>query len=166
MTRRKSKRHLGFDSLEAMQLLSGAAHAVGHAMARHGAHVHHGSTATVGDEALALSGTVQGNYRIVGGSSASFVGRGNVSPLGRGQLRGNIGLAGGGLLTLNFGRKGKVMAAIVGQESPNVLNYQITGGTRRFAGDSGKGLAIVNIAPSGNQIRGHFSLMLQGSPTS
>lgn len=159
MIQRKSKRNPEFESLESMQLLSGAGAAVHHAMVHDRvAQVHR---APVGDVALNLSGTVQGTYRVVGGAAARFNGRGMVSPLGKAHLKGKISLtSSGGQLTLNFGRRGKVFAAVGGGTTAGGYLYQITGGTRTFAGDSGTGVAIVSL-PSLSP-RGHFALSLQG----
>jgi hypothetical protein len=172
MTCRKSKRHLEFEALEALELLSGIELAGPHTMIlHHAAQVHRGTQESVGDVALNLSGTVPGTYSVVGrGPAASFKGRGTVSPIGRTQMQGSIALGGSaasGRLTLNFGRSGKVFAAITGQTPGGGYTYQITGGTRTFAGDTGSGVAFVQILPSNPaRTRGHVTVNFQGASSS
>jgi hypothetical protein len=167
MTCRKSKRHLAFEAMEAIELLSGAGMAVARSgMAHHVAQVHRGSNEAVGDVALNLAGTLQGPYRFVGGgSTVDFNGRGTVTPIGKTQLQGKIAYTASpstGNLTLQVGKAGKVSAAITGLASPGVYFYQITGGTRTFAGDTGVGLAVVEILSANRaQTRGRFALSLQ-----
>ena len=168
MTCRKSKRHLEFDSLEAMELLSGAGTALPHAMMHSFAPlVHRATRPTEGGVTLNLSGTVQGNYRVVGKSAVNITARGPVDSLGNSQVLGKIGYgtaAGSGKFTLKFGKSGKVSSVITGQTAPNTYDYQISGGTRTFAGDSGSGVAVVNIlSSSGGQSRGRFSLTFQNA---
>lgn len=160
MTQRKSKRCLEFESLESMQLLSGAGAAVHQAMVHHqAAEVHR---APVGDVALNLSGTVRGTYRVVGETSAKFNGRGTVSPIGKTRLQGTLAFSGNGQLTLNFGKRGKVFAAVTSLDpTGGSATYQVTGGTKTFAGDGGTGVAVVNVVPL-NAARGRFALSLQG----
>ena len=168
MTCRKSKRHLEFESLETMELLSGAGTALSHAMAHHlMPQAHRGTRPSVGGGALDLSATVQGNYHVAGKSAVNFTGRGPINTLGNAHLQGKIGYgaaAGSGKFTLNFGKRGKVSAIITGQTDTNTYNYQIIGGTRTFAGDSGSGVAVVNIlSASGGQSRGRFALTFENA---
>ena len=68
MTERKSKRHLEFESLEAMELLSGAGLAGARAMIHHhAAQVHRAPQQSVGDVALNLSGSLNGHLSRHGG---------------------------------------------------------------------------------------------------
>ena len=169
MTDRKSKRHLEFESLEAKELLSTTRMSVHHMMLRHHAAQVHRASTPVDAVALSLSGTLKGTYHVVGGgAAASFNGRGPLSPIGKAQLKGNIPLATsvGGQLTLKFGKRGKVFASITGGTPAAGYTYQITGGTKTFAGDSGSGVAVVSILSSNPaQTRGRFALSLQGSST-
>ena len=162
MTQRKSKRRLEFESLESMQLLSGVGETVPHAMVLDAAAQVH--RAPVEDVALNLSGTIRGTFRVAGrGTAASFSGRGPVSPVGKAQLKGNIDLGGsGGQLTLNFRKRGKVFASVTGGTAAGGYTYQITGGTRTFAGDTGTGVAFVNILSPG-RTHGRFALSLQSA---
>lgn len=174
MNHRKTKRHLEFESLESMALLSvvgmpmhrGGGHHHHHHHHHHGALVHQ-SPMTGGNVALSLSGTVRGRYHVRGGTTASFNGHGRISPVGRAHLHGTISLVPGGAsgqLALKFGRRGTVFAAITGQKSLTTYTYTITGGTRSFVGDSGSGVSVVNIARLGAP-HGHFSLNLEGNTT-
>jgi hypothetical protein len=85
-------------------------------------------------------------------------------------LQGKLDLAAltpSGRLTLNFGRRGKVFAAIAGLGAQGVYGYQITGGTRTFVGDTGVGLAVVDIlSANAAQTQGRFSLTLHGESSS
>lgn len=172
MNGRKTKRHLEFDSLEAVELLSGAGATVAHAgLPNHVAQVHRGTNEAVGDVALNLAGTLQGPYRFTGGgSTVVFTGRGTLTPIGKAQLQGKIAFSAsssGGKMTLQVGKSGKISASITGQASQDVYVYQITGGTRTFAGDTGVGLAILDRLSSNRaQTRGRFALSLQPLPLS
>jgi hypothetical protein len=165
MLRRKVQRRLEFESLESKELLSGAGLISAHAMAQHHT-VHELSRAPRAGETLALSGVVHGKYHVIGGTMAAFSGRGTLIHVGTTQLRGTIepAAAGGGQLTLSFGRRGKVFADVTSATpvgaSTYQIAYQITGGTRSFAGDTGGGVATVEFP--GLQPRGHFTLSLQG----
>ena len=167
MTCRKTKRHLEFDSLEAMELFSGAWVTAAHpGIPNHVAQVHRGTNGAVSDAAVNLAGTLQGPYRSAGGgSTVEFTGRGTVTPIGKAQLQGKIAYSASpstGKMTLQVGKSGKVFAAIAGQTSRGVYSYQITGGTRTFAGDTGVGLAIVDILSANRaQTRGRFAPSLQ-----
>ena len=92
-----------------------------------------------------------------------------MSPIGKAQVKGNIALGvgastGGGQFAFNFGRRGKVVAAIIGQTPGGGYVYQITGGTRSFAGDTGVGTSVVEILSSNAaHTRGRFALSLQGA---
>jgi hypothetical protein len=169
--RKTRKRHPGFESLEAMELLSGAGFAASDTLIRpHPAMTHRASDPPVADVALNLSGTLQGTYRVVGGGKvATFTGRGGVSPVGAAQLRGRIAFSAasaGGQFTLKFGRRGAINAAVTGTPTQGKYTYQIEGGTRTFAGDSGSGTAIVSIVSSnGAGTRGLFMMNLQGTPS-
>ena len=166
MSQRKSKRHLEFESLEAMELLSGGGMAVPHAgVPNHVAQVHRGTKEVVSDVALVLSGTLRGPYFAMGGGTAvGFTGRGTVNPIGKGQLQGRISFAtssSSGRMTLNFARRGKVFASITGLGPQGVYGYQITGGIRSFAGATGTGLAVVDILSANRaQTQGRFALTL------
>jgi hypothetical protein len=166
MIRRKFRRRPDFESLESMQLLSGAGVASSHAMALHPMVQQARAHQTVGEPRagvpLSLSGVVQGRYRITGGAAATFSGRGKLGSAGMAQLRGTIALvsAGNGELTLSFGRRGKIFANVTGGALGGDFTYQITGGTRSFAGDTGSGAATVQIP--GLRPQGHFTLILQG----
>jgi hypothetical protein len=156
-----------------MELLSGIGagapqaivhrHVVQHATAHQPAHV------PAAGVALSLSGTVQGTYRAApGNTAASFSGRGAISPAGNARLQGRIAVAasGGGALTLTFGRRGKIFAAVTGATPTSTnsyqITYQITGGTRQFAGDTGGGSAVVQILSAvGARPHGRFLLSLQ-----
>jgi hypothetical protein len=165
MSQRKSKRHLEFESLEVMELLSGAGMAVPDAgIPHHVAQVHRATKGAVGDVELILSGTLEGPYYALGGGSTfGFTGRGTVNPIGKAQLQGKIDLSTpstSGQLTLDFGKRGKVFAAVTGPTG-GPYHYQITGGTRTFAGDTGSGSALLSYRPSNAaQTRGHFALTL------
>jgi hypothetical protein len=165
MIRRKFQRRLEFESLESMQLLSGAGLISGHALARHHT-THPPSQPPMAGESLALSGVVHGTYHVIGGTRAAFSGRGTLIHVGTTRLRGTLepGSSGGGQLTLSFGRRGKLFAVVTSATPAGAhsyqLAYQITGGTRSFAGDTGGGLATVQVP--GLQLRGHFTLSLQG----
>jgi hypothetical protein len=168
--RNTRKRHLEFESLEAMELLSGAGVPALHALIhQHPAMAGRASETSVADVALNLSGTVQGTYRLVsGGKVAAFTGRGTFSPVGTAQLQGKIANGApsvGGQLTLKFGKRGAINAAVTGGTSAGGYTYQIEGGTKAFAGDSGSGVAIVHIGLS-NRNRGRFSMTLQGASPS
>jgi len=155
-----------------MELLSGAGMAVPQTgIPNHVAQVHRATNEAVGDVALTLSGTIRGPYYALGaGSAVGFTGRGTVSPIGKGQVQGRIDLSTpskSGLMTLQFGKRGKVFASITGTQSQGVYLYQITGGTRTFTGDTGNGLAVVDIlSANATQTRGRFSLQLQGQSSS
>jgi len=163
MIRRTSQRRLEFESLESMELLSGVGLIPSHAMADHHTS-HQASRALVAGESLVLSGVVNGRYHVVGKTAAAFNGRGVLSQVGKTQLRGKIELASpaSGQLILSFGRRGKlfvdVTSATLGGASTYQIAYQITGGTRSFAGDTGGGVATVQIP--GLRPRGHFTLSL------
>lgn len=186
MTRRKSQRRPEFESLESMELLSGLGVAGPHEAAqvrvaerriemverreliheratiRHLAKAHRPTAGPTPGIALNLSGTVQGTYRVVGGTSAAFTGRGTLSPIGTGRLQGKVSaVGGGGQLALSFGRQGKVFADVTGQSPAGGYTYQIAGGTGHFAGDTGSGVATLESPISG--LRGHFALSLQAS---
>jgi hypothetical protein len=173
MARRKSQKQLEFESLESMELLSVAGMAMPHAMIPHHlvthAQVHRARSELVPGIALALSGSGQGTYRMVsGGSAATFTGRGNFSGVGNARLQGSIALdASGdsGQMTLNLGRRGKLFVSVSGlTTSGGGITYQITGGTKTFAGDTGSGTGGVTFAPF-NIARGHFFLTLQAGPS-
>jgi hypothetical protein len=174
MSQRKSKRHLEFESLEAMELLSGAGMAVPHAgIPQHVTQVHRATKGAVSDVELVLSGTIRGPYHTAGGGTAvGFTGQGTVKPIGKAQLQGTLDLTAlplSGRMTLNFGRRGKVFAAIAGLGPPapqGTYLYQITGGTRTFTGDTGSGLASLDSrAANQNQPQGRFTLTLSDLPT-
>ena len=143
MTGRKPKRHLEFESLEAMELLSGAGLAGAHAMIHHhAAQVHRAPKRSVGDVALNLAGTLNGTYRSRGAGPGPLHGSGTVSPIGKAQVKGSIALG------VGIDRRGRVrvrLQAGEGRSSPPSSDrrpgggyvYQITGGTRSFAGDTG-----------------------------
>lgn len=169
MTRRNSRKPLEFESLESMELLSVAGMAIPHAMVPHHvathAQVHRVRKGPVPGVTLTLSGSGQGTYRMVGGGSAAiFTGRGNFTQVGNARLQGRIALnasGNSGQLTLNLGNRGKVFVSVFGPTSSGGgLFYQISGGTKSFAGDSGSGMGVVTFAPAGIT-RGHFSLTLQ-----
>jgi hypothetical protein len=165
MIRRKVQKRLEFESLESKELLSGAGLTSAHAMAHHHT-VHEPSRASMAGETMALSGVVHGRYHVIGGTRAAFSGRGTLIHVGKTQLRGMLepGSSGGGQLTLSFGRRGKLFADVTSATLAGAhsyqLAYQITGGTRSFAGDTGGGVATVQVL--GLQPRGHFTLSLQG----
>jgi hypothetical protein len=169
MTRRNSKRHLEFDSLEAVELLSGAGMALPHAMIHHPAtQAHRASRHSVGDVALNLSGTATGTYLVMrGGSGVSITGRGTITPIGKTIMHGRVAInASGntGQFTLNAGKRGKITATITGQTPGGGYNYQITGGTKSFAGDTGSGVAVVQILSSNPaQTRGRIAVSFQGA---
>jgi hypothetical protein len=103
----------------------------------------------------------------IGGSAAAFSGRGNFSQIGNARLQGRIALKVSGnsaRMTLNLGNRGKVFVSVLGPTSGGGLTYQITGGTKDFAGDTGSGEGIVTFAPAGIT-QGHFSLTLQSGPS-
>jgi hypothetical protein len=172
MTCRKSKRHLEFESLEAIELLSAAGMPVAQAGTQHHvAQIHRGTNEAVADVALNLSGSLQGTYQSsAGGSAVGFTGRGTVNPIGKVQSQGRIAFTASGSkgqLTLNFGKPGKIVGSITGLASQGVYLYQITGGTRTLAGDTGVGLAVVNILTSNRaQTRGRFAMSLQPASSS
>jgi hypothetical protein len=170
MIRRRFQRRLEFESLESMELLSGAGLISAQAMAHHHT-AHQASRAPTPGETLAPSGIVHGRYHVIGGMMAAFSGRGTLMQVGKTQLRGTIEAAtiqsassGGGQFTLSFGRRGKLLADVTSATSAGAhtyqIVYQIAGGTRSFAGDTGGGVATVRL--SGLQPRGHFTLSLQG----
>jgi hypothetical protein len=156
-----------------MELLSVAGMAMPHAMvpdhvATH-VQVHRVRKGPVPGVALALSGSVKGTYRMVGGGSAAmFTGRGNFSGIGNARLQGRIALnASGdsGQMSLNLGRRGKLFVNVLGpMSSGGDITYQITGGTKTFAGDTGSGTGAV-IFEQVSITRGLFSLTLQGGPS-
>jgi hypothetical protein len=165
MIRRKSQRSLEFESLESMELLSGAGLISAHAMAHHHT-AQQASRTPMASETLALSGVVHGRYHDIGRTRAAFSGRGTLIQVGTTRLRGTIesALSGGGQLTLSFGRRGKLFAAMTSATPAGAhtfqIAYQITGGTGSFAGDTGGGVATVQLP--GLRPRGHFTLSLQG----
>src|SRR5262249_22977229 len=136
-----------------------------HAMARHHT-VHEASRAPRAGETLTLSGVVHGKYHVIGGAMAALSRRGAPIPLGTARVQGTNepAASGGGQLTLSFGRRGKLFADVTSATPVGALTYQIayqiTGGTRSFAGDTGGGVATVQFP--GLQPRGHFTLSLQG----
>lgn len=184
MTRRKSVHRPGFESLESMELLSGVGmaaplevaqvRAVEHrielvqrhelvqerAALRHQVKAHHPVSGPAPGSALNLSGTVSGTYHL-GSSSAAFNGHGAVTPIGNARLSGKVSAVpgGGGQLVLTFPGRGKVFVSVTGQTGQNTFTYQITGGVKDFAGDTGKGLAVLESPIS--SFRGHFVLALQ-----
>jgi len=102
-----------------------------------------------------------------GGSAAVFTGRGNFSGVGNARLQGRIALnaSDSAQMTLNFGRRGKLFVSALGpMPSGGSITYQITGGTKSFAGDTGSGAGVVTFKPS-SIARGHFLLTLQGGPS-
>jgi hypothetical protein len=161
---RKFQRRLEFESLESMQLLSGAGLISARAMANHHA-VHQAPPAPTQVKLLALSGVVRGTYHVTGGTVAVFTGRGPLIQVGTTQLRATIEPAsfGSGQVTLSVGRRGKLFVDVTSAVPEGALTYevfyQITGGTRSFAGDIGAGFATVQL--SGLQPRGHFTLSFQ-----
>ncbi len=105
---------------------------------------------------------MQGTYRLVRhGSAAAFKGQGNLSPVGNVRLQGTVSLtsANSGKFTLNLGRRGKIKVSVLGQGIQGAYIYQITGGTRRFRGDTGDGIAFGSLNPT-SSIQGTFSLDL------
>ena len=184
MTRRKSERRPEFESLESMELLSGlgmtapgelaqvraAEHRIEmvqrHELARERANMRHMAKAhQTGGPApgsmLNLSGTVVGTYRVVGGTSAAFNGHGVISPIGNARLSGRVSAVpgGGGQLALTFPGRGKIFVTVTGQTGANTFSYEITGGLKNFAGDTGKGVAVLESPLT--SLRGHFVLALQ-----
>jgi hypothetical protein len=97
-----------------------------------------------------------------------FTGRGNFSGIGNARLQGRIALnASGdsGQMSLNLGRRGKLFVNVLGpMSSGGDITYQITGGTKTFAGDTGSGTGAV-IFEQVSITRGLFSLTLQGGPS-
>jgi hypothetical protein len=173
MTRRNFRKQLEFESLESMELLSVAGMAMPHAEIPHHVathvQVHRDRTGLVPEVALTLSGNGRGSYRMVGGGSAAiFTGRGNFSGVGNARLQGRITLDASGnsaQMSLNLGRRGKLFVSALGpMASGGGITYQITGGTRTFAGDTGSGSGAVTFVPS-SIARGHFFLTLQGGPS-
>jgi hypothetical protein len=157
-----------------MQLLSGIGVAASHSMVHHHQAQHPGSHGAAegpaAGVALSLSGAVQGTYRTSGGGTrAVFAGRGAVSPFGNARLQGTITLsssASGGRLTLSFGKSGKFFAAVSGSTPSGTYTYNVTGGTRQFAGDTGSGSAIVQILTTvGARPHGRFLLSFQPAPS-
>jgi hypothetical protein len=169
MNRRSAKRSPEFESLEVKELPSGAGIAVSPTLIHpHPAMAHRTPEASVSDVALNLSGTVAGTYRIVaGGNTASFTGRGTISPIGGGRLKGRIEFARppvGGQFTIKFGGRGTVQAVVTGTTALGGYIYQIEGGTRTFKGDTGSGVAIVYVSPSNSAgTRGLFEMSLSGT---
>ncbi len=187
MTRRKSEHRPGFESLESMELLSGVGMTASQELAqvpaaehriemvqrhelaqeraalRHQVKSHHSHSVSgpAPGSTLNLSGTVSGTYRVVGGTSAAFNGHGAVTPIGNARLSGKVSAVpgGGGQLVLTFPDRGKVFVSVTGQTAQNAYTYQITGGVKDFAGDTGKGLAVLE-SPIAS-FRGHFVLALQ-----
>lgn len=169
MNHRNRKRQPEVESLETMELLSGAAAALPHGVASHlTAMVDRALHKSVGDVALNVSGTVRGTYRIVqGGSEARFTGSGSLAaPVGKAQVQGTIAngtSSGGGQLTLKLGSRGTIKASVTGVPSLGVYQYQIDGGTKTFAGDSGDGVAEVDILTANRAgTAGKFVMELQG----
>lgn len=163
MARRKSLRTLEFESLESMELLSGVGAVASHAMFR--SHLRAAEGPAPGT-ALSLSGDVQGTYHTTGGgTAAAFTGRGTLSPVGKTEAQGRLSFnatASIGQLTLSFGTRGKLYAAVTGLTTGGAYTYDITGGTKRFAGDTGGGVAVVEILTSvGARPHGRFALILQ-----
>ncbi len=170
MSRRKSERSLEFESLESMELLSGVGMAAPHAIAEHRLTHPRAVPGPAPDAALSLSGTVQGTYRSAGGGTvAAFTGRGSLSPAGKAQVSGKLAFsaaASDGQMTLSFGKRGKLFATIAGTTPAGAYTYDITGGTKRFAGDTGTGAAVVQILSSvGARPHGRFALILQAGPS-
>ena len=171
MSSRKRKRHPEVESLEAMELLSGAAAAVSHDVASHQTAMVRSSHQMVGDVAVNLSGSIVGTYRVVhGGPDATFTGKGSLAPVGKAQAQGKIAYGtsgGGGELTLKLGRRGTIIASVVGETAAGTYRYQIDGGTKTFAGDSGSGLAVVDILSSNRaKTAGKFAMTLAGASSS
>src|SRR5690348_14303871 len=120
MNQRKLNRRLTFESLEAKELLSVAGvTGLDRPTMHHVVQAHRAARMPVADVALNLSGLMKGNFRATGGgSTAHFTGRGTVCPVGKAQLQGTIVLGSStasGQLTLKFGRKGAIIAAITGK---------------------------------------------------
>jgi hypothetical protein len=156
-----------------MELLSGlgaaASHVMVHRHAAEHARAHQPAHVPAAGVALALSGDVQGTYRTAGSNAAAaFSGRGALSPIGSARLQGRIAVvaSGGGELTLTVGRRGKIFAAVTGATPTSTtsyqITYQITGGTKQFAGDTGSGSGVVQILSAvGAHPHGRFLLSLQ-----
>lgn len=162
MVRRKHQRRPEIEALESLELLSGIL-TVGHqeatAMIARGLRP---SAVTV------LSGTAKGKYHVTGGRTMSmFSGTGNVSPLGAAKVDGMLNLAGfntTGQLTLTSKKLGEIFLTVKPMGLGPDYTYQITGGTKSFAGATGSGVTTTTITPSGDATatHGHFVLVFLG----
>ena len=116
---RPRSRPLMFESLESIDLLSGAGTALPHAgMLEHAVHqaeVRPGPSVSTPDVALDLSGALDGTYRLVGGTTeATFTGHGDVGPIGKTKVHGKFDLATSldvGELVLSAGNAGRSSSA-------------------------------------------------------
>ncbi len=158
MTRRKHQRRPEIEALESLELLSGIT-TVGHqettAMIVRGPRP---SAVTV------LSGTAKGKYHVTGGGTISvFSGTGKVSPLGAAKVHGTLNLAGfntTGQFTLSSKKLGEIFATVKPMGLSTDYTYQITGGTKSFAGASGSGVTTTTIIPSGGATATHGRFIL------
>lgn len=120
------------------------------------------------DAAVALSGVEKGTYRVPGGgATAIFSGKGKVRPLGTATVSGTLDLAvesTTGQLTISDGSHGKLYASVKVLGSGPDYTYQITGGTKSFAGDTGSGVVTTELVPTGQGAtpHGRFVLEFQG----
>jgi hypothetical protein len=158
MSRRKNQRRPELEALESVELLSGVATSGHHELARLVASESRASVAVV------LSGVEKGTYRVRGGgTTAIFSGKGKVSPLGGTTVSGTLELAAAsttGQLTIAGGRRGKIFAS-VNQVAPSTeYIYEITGGTKSFAGAAGTGIVTTTLV--GSASRGRFALDFLG----
>jgi hypothetical protein len=146
MLRKRFRRHLGFESLESMLLLSG-----GLAAEHPGVPVLVAKAAKVKGP-ITLTGSAIGTYRLghAFGTPVNFSAVGQIKPLGHLTLKGSLLLGikdPTGRMTMSTAH-GKVFATLNASSAGEVFTYTITGGTGKWAKESGTGEALVLTVPS------------------
>jgi hypothetical protein len=166
MRRPKFQRYLEFESMESMELMSGVGIAAPHELVQQGLLVHpmahRGQVSTTG-VSLSLSGTLRGTYRAVnGGTQAKFNGKGQLASLGNAQVNGTVSLVAPYTqrnLKLSLGKRGQIFITLTGVTPTGEFKYEVTGGTKSFAHDTGNGVIAVLISET-SATRGQFSMTL------
>ena len=146
MLRKRFRRHLSFESLESVFLLSGG---IGPK--------HAGAAAVVAKAAKAavpvrLSGSAIGSYHFGRsiGTPVNFSAVGLIKPLGHLTLKGSMLLGiqnPTGRVTISTGH-GKVFATLNASSPGDLFAFEITGGTGKWLHAAGTGNALISTVPS------------------
>lgn len=131
------------EALESKLLLSGSSDLHSQPGAALAAAVEKSATSIV------LLGTLKGTYHEASGNPYEYTlsEKGSLTPIGKATMKGSISYVTlRGSVTIS-GKHGKITADLATKLLSTVVDYTITGGTKQYAGASGRGVTVFTTVP-------------------